>query len=131
MHFSRLIILVGAAGALFALFFPMLDAGVIGGINGFSGAAWPALLFLAVPVALAIIGDHAEGFDRPVALIAIGLSGIAVIFVAQKFIDASLAARAARSAGESGTIGVGMWMLVVAVVVVLAGSVASLSRRVR
>lgn len=125
MHRSRIIILVGAAVAGLALFLPFVDLPVVGTINGFDGDGWPATALLAVPALMALVGDRAEGFSGTAALVAVAVSALAVLFAVFKLIDAN----DAISAAGAGSLGAGVWILLIATLVTLAGSVMSLSRK--
>ena len=115
--------LAGAALALASLPLPHIRLPVTGSVNGFDGDSWPAALLLVVLAALAVTGDRGEGFGVARALTAIGIAGVAVVFTSFKLADAL------EAVDEAGSVGVGMWVLVAAVLVALAGTVFSLSRK--
>ena len=124
MHRSRLIILVGWAIVLTAMFLPFVEVPSQGSINGFDGDAWPALILVSIPALLSVLGDRKEGFRRSLALIAIASAGGAVVFAALKIADAAKAADAG-----SGSIGIAPWLLIAGCVVALAGAVTSLTSK--
>ena len=132
MHLSRITIMSGTALAIAALFLPFLEVPVagVGTVGGVEGAAWPALIFLAVPVILAVTGDRAEGFAKPASAVTIVLCALAVVFAVTKLADALAAARSARDLVGDGGVGVGAWVLLAGCGLALAGSVFTLSRRV-
>ena len=123
MHRSRLMMLAGSALALVSLPLPHIRLPVVGSVNGFDGDSWPAAVVLLVLAALAVTGDRGEGFGVARALAAVALAGIAVVFTSFKLADALEAVE------EAGSVGIGMWVLVAAVLLALAGSVFSLSRK--
>jgi hypothetical protein len=132
MHLSRIAILTGALVAGIAQFLPFLrlpleKTPTVGGVEG---AAWPVLVFLALPVVLAVTGDRAEGFGRVAAAVAIVSSAIAVVFAVSKLADALAAARDARDLVGGGSVGPGVWILLAGCLVALSGSVFTLSRSV-
>ncbi len=125
MHRSRIVILTGAILAAVSLFLPFVDLPVVGTINGLDGDAWPAAALLGVPAVLALIGDRAEGFGHSGTVLAVVAAAPAVVFAVFKLIDA----RKAVDAAGVGSLGVGVWMLLAATLVGLAGSVMTLSRK--
>jgi hypothetical protein len=131
VHSSRWVIISGSALAALALFAPFLSAPLLETVNGIEADAWPAAVLLALPFLAALTGDRAEGFHRITAIGLIILTDIAVVFAVFKLVDAVRAARTARDLAGAGSAGFGPWLLLAATVIVLAGCVMSLSRRVR
>lgn len=130
MHPSRIVILTGTALGAVALVLPFVSSPLIGTINGIDGYAWPAVALAALPALLALLGDKREGFWTPLALLAIVATAGAALFSVAKAIDAADAAQTARTLAGEGAVGVGAWVLLVAMVTALIGSVLTLSRRV-
>ena len=130
MHPSRVVILSSAFVGAVALLMPFVSSPMTGSINGIDGYAWPAVALAAVPAVFALIGDRREGFWTPLALLAIVITSGAALFTVAKAIDAADAAQTARTLIGEGSIGAGTWILVVAMIGSLFGSVWSLSRRV-
>jgi len=124
VHRSRIIILLGWAIALVAMFLPFVEFPSQGSINGFDGDAWPALVLVSIPALLSVLGDRKEGFRRSLALIAIASAGGAVVFAAFKVGDAAKAADAG-----SGSIGIASWLLIGGCVIALVGAVTSLTSK--
>ena len=125
MHRSRLLLIVAALVGLAALFLPFVTFDQQGTVNGFDGYAWPAVVALAVPAAVALLGDRAESLRLAIAVAVIGLCGLAVVLSAFKLGDAASAADM-----ETASIGPGPWILPSACVGSLAGAWASLARRI-
>ena len=126
MHPWRIIALSGSGIGALALLLPFATFPVIGPVDGFDGDAWPVLILLGPIVAAALIGPWREGLPPVLGLPAILLGAAAIVFSSVKLSDAVLAARSV-----DGSVGAGAWLLLVATVLVGAGAVGSLSRRVR
>lgn len=124
MHPSRIVIVIGTLIALASLPLSFLELPTLGGVNGFDGDAWPAVVALAVPASMAVLGDRPEGFVPGAALVAMLTSAGAVIFAAFKLADATQAADAA-----GGSLGVGIWVLLFGSVAALLGSALGLTNR--
>ncbi len=131
MHPSRIVIVAGTGIGAVSLLLPFLTAPLLGTINGAGAAAGAAVVLLLVPAAVALLGDRREGFGLPTALITAGCAAAATIFAAAKVVDALAAARDVRAAGVAAQVGPGPWTLLAGCAVVVAGIIASLSRRVR
>ena len=131
MHNSRWVIIAGSALAAIALFAPFFSAPLVETVNGFDADAWPAAALLVFPFLAAMAGDRAEGFHRITAVVLIALTDVAIVFAVFKLVDALRAARTARELVGSGSAGFGPGLLLGATLIVLAGCVMSLSRRVR
>ena len=130
MHPSRIVIIAGTALGAVALLFPFVSTPLTGSINGIEGYAWPAVALISVPALLSLIGDRREGFHPPIALLSIVIAAGAALFSVAKAIDATGAAQEARTLLGEGSVGTGAWVLLVAMLTVLAGAVLTLSRRV-
>lgn len=124
MHFSRVLIVVGAVVGAAALALPVAEFPVRGPVNGIEGDLWPAMALLAIPALIAILGDRAEGFGKVAALVAISASSGALVFAAFKVADAVKATDDA-----AGTLGLGGWVVGGACLVVLVASLAALTKR--
>jgi hypothetical protein len=130
MHTSRVVILAGTLLGAAALLMPFVSSPMTGSVNGIEGYAWPAVALAAVPALMALVGDRREGFLTPFALLAIVITAGAALFSVAKAIDAADAAQTARTLLGEGSVGTGTWVLLVAMLTVLTGSVLTLSRRV-
>jgi hypothetical protein len=129
VHPSRIAIVAGAGIGAVSLLLPFLSAPLLGTIDGADADAWPGVLLLLVPAAVAVIGDRREGFGLVTALFTGGCAAAASIFAAAKTVDAFGAAHEVRAAGVTASIGPGSWVLLAGCVIVMAGIIASLSRR--
>ncbi|NNC75580.1 MAG: hypothetical protein HKN93_08735 [Acidimicrobiia bacterium] len=129
MHFSRWMILASSAVCAVSILFSYLDTPT-GSTNGIDGGGWRIVFFVALPVLLSVLGDRAEGFRPPLALLAIISASLGLLFAVWKVVDAGKAADIATSIAGSGSIGIGAWILLGGAVVLVTGAAATLSRRV-
>ncbi|NNF65616.1 MAG: hypothetical protein HKN07_15340 [Acidimicrobiia bacterium] len=128
MHPARWTVVGGFVTCAISLALGFVTLPLTGTISGLSGDGWPILLILAIPLALAVLGDRTEGLGPIASTAAIALCGVAVVFAVAKFVDARLAVDAAGSSGAA-SIGPGIWLMLTGAVIALMGSVASTSRR--
>jgi len=126
VHLSRIVVLAGSGLAGAALFLTQVRFPVLGSVNGIDGDAWPVLIPLVPLLLLTLVGDRAESYRPALGMVSLALACAAVVFAAVKTADAVLAARAA-----DGTVGAGPWVLLVATVAMVTGTVLGLSRRLR
>lgn len=125
MHRSRVLLIAAAAIGAISLALPFVRFAQQGSINGIDGYAGPVVIVLAVPAAIAVIGDRAESLRTSLAVGAIGLTGLAIVMAAFKLADA---VKAADTIGAA--IGAGPWVLLGGCVLGMAGALASLTRRI-
>ncbi|MEE8330630.1 MAG: hypothetical protein V3R84_02580 [Acidimicrobiia bacterium] len=125
MHRSRIMLVAAAAIGTISLALPFVRFDQQGSIAGIDGYAWPVVVVLAVPAALAVFGDRAEALRTSLAVPAIGFAGVAIVLAAFKFADA---VKAADTPGAG--LGAGPWILLGASVLGMAGALASLTRRI-
>jgi len=130
VHPSRIAIIAGAGLGGVSLLVPFLSAPLLGTIGGVEADAWPAVFLLLIPAATALVGDRREGFGLMAALATAACAAAAAIFAAAKAVDTLIAARDIRANGVAAQVGPGPWVLLAACTVVIAGIIASLSRRV-
>lgn len=128
MHPARWIVVGGFIACAVSLTLGFVTLPLTGTISGISGGGWPILLMLAIPFALATVGDRTEGLGPFASTAAIALCGVGVVFAVAKFVDARLAVDTASASGTA-SIGPGIWLMLAGAVVALIGSVASTSRR--
>jgi hypothetical protein len=126
MHRSRLVTLVGVAVTGLALLLPQARFPSAGLVDGFRADAWPVLLPM-LPLALfAVFGDRPEGYRTPLAILAVVLSCLALVFAVAKVVDAV----AAAGAVEGGAVRSGAWVVLAGTGITLLGSLLSFSRRI-
>lgn len=129
MHYSRWMILLGAVVSLVSVPLTYLQTPV-GTTSGLDGEGWPIVFFVALPVLLALTGDRAEGLRPALSLPAIISGALALLFAVTKVVDASRAADQVVAVAGEGSIGVGVWVLLAGALILVAGTAATLSRRV-
>jgi hypothetical protein len=125
VHRSRVVILVGVAVAALALFLPQARFPVLGPVDGFDGDAWPVMIPLGLLAVAALVGDRAEGYRWPLAVLALLLACGALVFAIAKVVDAVAAVRPLDGAG----VGAGAWGVTVGAALAVAGTLLSFSRR--
>ena len=125
MHRSRILLIAAAAIGAVSLALPYVRFDQQGSIAGIDGYGWPAVVVLAVPAALAALGDRAETLRTSLAVPTIGLAGMAMVLAAFKLADA---VKAADIPGAG--LGAGPWILLGACVLGMTGALASLTRRI-
>ncbi len=124
MHRSRIVILAGALLGLLSLPLPLVDLDEVGSLNGIEGDGWPAVVLLGIVAVLALLGDRGEGLPAPAAVVAAAGAGLAVVYAVVKVVDAADAIDI-----TGGAFGIGLWLLLAAGVVAMAGALLSFSRR--
>ena len=125
MHRSRVLLIAAAAIGAISLALPFVRFAQQGSVAGIDGYAWPVVIVLAIPAALAMFGDRAESLRPSLAVGTIGFAGIAVVLAAFKLADA---VKASDTPGAA--VGAGPWVLLGACVLAMAGGLASLTRRI-
>lgn len=118
-------LLVGTALAALSLALPFVDFAAQGTVNGIDGYAWAPVALLVLPAAFTVLGDRAEGFATPLAIIAVAACGLAVVLAAFKLADAATASNV-----PDASLGIGPWVLAGASLVALAGAVLSMTQRI-
>jgi len=130
VHPSRIVIVAGTGIGAVSLLLPFLTAPLLGTVDGAGAAAGVAVVLLLVPAGIALLGDRREGFGLVTALVTAACASAATLFAAAKVVDTLAAARDVRDAGVTAQVGPGPWTLLAGCAIVVAGIIASLSRRV-
>jgi len=126
VHRSRIVVLIGILITGVAVLLPFTRSPAAGTVNGIDGAAWPALLPLAIVLLIAVVGDRVEGNRLIPGIISTIFSCLAVVFTVVKINDGLLSVRGT----EEASMGIGPWVLLAGTVIVVAGSLLGFTRRV-
>jgi len=131
MQLGRILLVVAAAMGAVSLLLPYFSADALGDVPG-SAAGGPLPLAALVGAAVvAIAGDRGESLGGLPAIAAAATVAAANLLTGALLIDGLLAAREARTVGAAGFIGSGLWILIGAALLGIAGVIVGMSRRLR
>ena len=125
---QRKVVAGGAAAGIVSTFLPWANAPIVGSISGTEGDGWITLLLFVVPLVLALRGDKLSFLTKRDSYIAAAAAAIAGLIGLFKILDVQKAKDSLSSEGfglfVSGSIsvGFGLYLLVIAAVVVVAGA---------
>ncbi|NND04067.1 MAG: hypothetical protein HKN91_14900 [Acidimicrobiia bacterium] len=127
MQRGRVLIVVAGVIAATALLFPFFTAQTVGTVR--SGQQLLPFAALVVVSLVAMSGDRGERLTGLPAIAATAAVAGAAFVSSAAFIDAIIAKRNAADLGFEATIGTGLWLTAIAVILAAVGSAVAMSRR--
>jgi hypothetical protein len=129
MHRGRLLLVTAAACGALSLLLPFYRVDVIGDVSATSANGTRPLLALAGAALVAVAGDRGDSLTGVAAVATAAAVTLALTLTGALLVDAVVAGRDASLAGATGSVGPGLWLMVMATVIAIAGTLVGMSRR--